>query len=152
MTETTVQRATWETNGHYVAITLTDALQTAIEARAKADNTSPGLLARSIVADFLGVIVDVTRNMPRKYDTEEAKKTAQTVNRLTGAALKHKLMADHFASLGNATQAAKYRKLQAEAEGKVTDLTARVGGTFDALEIEIEELADLEAEMMEEAA
>lgn len=154
----TTPRATWETNGHYVAITLTDALRNAIEARAKADDTTPGLLARSIVADFLGITVDVTRSAPRKYATEDEKKTAQTVSRLNGAALKHKLMADHFASLGNATQAEKYRKLQAEAEGKVKTLELPMVDQPQpepelAQEVELtdEQKADLLAEI-EEAA
>lgn len=157
-------RATWETNGHYVAITLTDALREAIEARAKADDTTPGLLARSIVAEFLGVTVDVTRSAPRKYANEQDKKTAQTQRRLFETAFRHMLFVDHLIRIGNTSKAADTQKLMDAALAKIpagltddrdprlvgTKRDATVGGSFDALEADLmaDESNEIELNLM----
>lgn len=96
--ETTETAATEPAERRYVAITLTDALRDAIEAKAKAEDTTPGLLCRKIVADALGVTIDVDRAAPRKYATEEERKAAQKAQRQERNALIKQLLAAHKAA------------------------------------------------------
>ena len=101
----------------YVAITLTDALRDAIETRATAENTTPGLLCRSIVAQFLGVTIDVDRAAPRKYATEAERKAAQKAQRADRNALIKQLLAAHKAAQAAGTPAPE----TAETPGDVLD-------------------------------
>ena len=112
MTETTTTTTTTNTTEtpaerRYVAITLTDALRDAIETRAAAENTTPGLLCRKIVADFLNVTVDIDRAAPRKYATEEERKAAQKAQRADRNALIKQLLAAHKAAQAAGTPSAE---------------------------------------------
>ena len=97
-TETPAERALrLEAERRYVAITMTDELRDAINARAKADATTAGLLCRKIVADFLNVTIDVTR-APSGTAKTDAEKLAL---RDEHAVLKARLLAQNKYEMAN---------------------------------------------------
>lgn len=84
-----------------MAITLTDALRDAINARAAADSTTAGLLCRKIVADFLNVTIDIVRAPNGAAKTPEQK----IANRDDDAVLRARLLAQNAYEQNNPTWA-----------------------------------------------